>query len=341
MSVQSDPLRVAEHAVLSATSVARWVADRFEQVQSISKNDKSPVTAADFAVQATVSIILRQQLEDAPKIVGEESADLLEGDEGAPMLALVGDAVRTMLPGATDSQVLEAIGSCDHDGTSERFWTLDPVDGTKGFLRRQQYAVSLGLIESGTVVLGVLGCPNLPWGEDQPLDVADSIGTCFSAVEGGGCRMFPADHADSSNAKTLSRRQRQAGDDIRVCESVEKAHSNQDDSARLMDALPGRATAVRLDSQCKYGLVARDQADVYLRLPVKPGYVEKIWDHAAGMIVATEAGAIVSDVQGKPLDFSRGARLEANRGVICAAAEIHGALIEQIASMGIADAAGN
>ena len=61
----------------------------------------------------------------------------------------------------------------------------------------------------------------------------------------------------------------------------------------------------------------------------------------AGMIVATEAGAIVTDVQGIPLDFSQGARLEANRGVICAAAEIHESLIEQIARMCIASAAGN
>lgn len=40
--------------------------------------------------------------------------------------------------------------------------TLDPVDGTKGFLRNDQYAVALGLVQDGRVVLGVLGCPCLP-----------------------------------------------------------------------------------------------------------------------------------------------------------------------------------
>jgi len=39
---------------------------------------------------------------------------------------------------------------------------LDPIDGTKGFLRGEQYAVALGLIDDGEVVLGVLGCPELP-----------------------------------------------------------------------------------------------------------------------------------------------------------------------------------
>jgi 3'(2'), 5'-bisphosphate nucleotidase len=92
---------------------------------------------------------------------------------------------------------------------------------------------------------------------------------------------------------------------------------------------------VRIDSQCKYAVVARDQADAYLRLPTRKGYVEKIWDHAAGSIIATEAGAIVTDVAGQPLDFTRGTRLEANRGVVCASAGLHADLIAAIQRLGI------
>lgn len=40
-------------------------------------------------------------------------------------------------------------------------WTVDPIDGTKGFLRRDQYAICLALIIDGHVQLGVMGCPNL------------------------------------------------------------------------------------------------------------------------------------------------------------------------------------
>ena len=43
----------------------------------------------------------------------------------------------------------------------ERFWTLDPIDGTKGFLRGEQYAVALALIVGGEVVVAALACPNL------------------------------------------------------------------------------------------------------------------------------------------------------------------------------------
>ena len=82
--------------------------------------------------------------------------------------------------------------------------------------------------------------------------------------------------------------------------------------------------------------MARGQADAYLRMPTKPGYVEKIWDHAAGMIVAAEAGAVVSDITGAPLDFTHGRELAANRGVVAAAAGFHGRLVEAIADLGLA-----
>jgi 3'(2'), 5'-bisphosphate nucleotidase len=84
-------------------------------------------------------------------------------------------------------------------------------------------------------------------------------------------------------------------------------------------------------SQCKYAVVARGQAHAYLRLPTKAGYVERIWDHAAGSLVATEAGALVTDIDGKPLDFSHGRGLETNRGIVAASAALHPRLIEAIA----------
>ncbi len=83
-------------------------------------------------------------------------------------------------------------------------------------------------------------------------------------------------------------------------------------------------------------MVARNQAEAYLRMPTGADYVEKIWDHAAGMLIATEAGAVVSDITGKPLDFSQGWRLESNRGVICAVPGLHSRIIKAIEALGIA-----
>ncbi len=60
------------------------------------------------------------------------------------------------------TQLLEAIDRGRYGGGPRgRFWTLDPIDGTKGFLRGEQYAICLALVEDGHVQFGVVGCPNL------------------------------------------------------------------------------------------------------------------------------------------------------------------------------------
>jgi 3'-phosphoadenosine 5'-phosphosulfate (PAPS) 3'-phosphatase len=64
---------------------------------------------------------------------------------------------------------------------------------------------------------------------------------------------------------------------------------------------------VRLDSQCKYGMLARGEGEIMLRLP-RAGYIENIWDHAPAFVVITEAGGRVSDTSGRPLDFAVGCR---------------------------------
>ena len=68
---------------------------------------------------------------------------------------------RAVGPDVTESAMLAAIARRPA-GVPDEFWTLDPIDGTKGFLRGEQYAIALAKISAGAVTLGVLGCPNLP-----------------------------------------------------------------------------------------------------------------------------------------------------------------------------------
>ena len=85
-----------------------------------------------------------------------------------------------------------------------------------------------------------------------------------------------------------------------------------------------------MDSQCKYGAVARGDASIYLRLPTRADYEEKIWDHAAGWMVVTEAGGRVTDVRGEPLDFSIGRTLRNNKGVVATNGRIHDSVISAV-----------
>jgi len=203
-------------------------------------------------------------------------------------------------------------------------WALDPIDGTKGFLRGEQFAVCLALVVDGQVQVGVMGCPNLPVDANNK---DGEKGCLFITVKGQGAfqRNF------SSNKETpISMSTIQSLADASFCESVESGHSNQSDSAKIAHLLGITKAPVRMDSQCKYCSISRGDAEVYLRLPVSASYEEKIWDHASGSLLVAEAGGIVSDIHGKPLDFSKGRTLATNSGVIAAHAKIHGKVIEAV-----------
>ncbi|MCH7572249.1 MAG: 3'(2'),5'-bisphosphate nucleotidase [Planctomycetes bacterium] len=339
MTLSADQKNSVLDIIAGACRVARAVQRDLENLRQLTKDDRSPVTVADFAVQAIVALGLRDVL--GPQlIVGEENADELRtpGPEQNPIRQAVLDAVRLVYPDLTLEEMLDAIDLCNHDATSSTYWTLDPIDGTKGFLRGQQYAIALGKIENGQVTFGVMGCPNLSTDQTRPLDQPDEHGVMYAATASGGTWEHLLDRLDSEPRRVRAGDIR-PGQPIRTCGSVEKSHSKLSDTMRILEHLNEDSTPVRLDSQCKYAVVARNQADAYLRMPIGADYVEKIWDHAAGMLIATEAGAVVSDITGKPLDFTQGWRLETNRGVICAAEGLHSRIIEAIDALGIAPTA--
>jgi 3'(2'), 5'-bisphosphate nucleotidase len=328
----SASLLRAWSAVDEACDIARRIQADVRNIQQLTKDDRSPVTVADFAVQAVIAMWLRAEFADIP-IVGEERAAELFRDENGAVRDAVFSALRPWRDVTLDD-IRSAIDACHHDATADRYWTLDPIDGTKGFLRGQQYAIALALIEKGQPVFGVMGCPNLPENPEAPLDEADPDGTGYFSVRGEGS--WAHRRNDPGGDGTRLRAAADRGDRVmRVCESAESSHSKHDDTARIISALGMKSKPVRLDSQCKYALVARGQADAYVRLPTSATYVENVWDHAAGALIAGEAGAIVTDIHGRALDFSCGKGLKNNRGIVCAAPWAHARLISAIAELGI------
>lgn len=327
----SPSLVTAFTAVAEACRVTRAVQTQLQRLKTLTKEDLSPVTVADFAAQAIVCLRLASGL-GRFALVGEETADDLRHDAHSGTAAAVTEAVRGIWPGISQAEVLAAIDLGNHDASADTYWTLDPVDGTKGFLRGGQYAVSLALIERGQVVAGVLGCPNLGQDFARPFDQPDPVGTLFYAQVGGGAFGLAAS-ASMRDAQPIHIVTHRPQRELRMCESVEAGHSRLDYAHQIRQDMGVEVAPARLDSQCKYAVVARGQADVYLRLPTRSDYVEKIWDHAAGALIASEAGARVTDIDGRALDFSRGAGLSANRGIVCAAPEVHPRLLDAIAAL--------
>ncbi|MGH6634899.1 MAG: 3'(2'),5'-bisphosphate nucleotidase [Gammaproteobacteria bacterium] len=329
--ITNDQLGTALHsairAVAEACRVTRRVQMAAEQTTRILKSDRSPVTVADFAAQAVIDHRITESFPGA-LLVGEESAELLREPGNALLCTAVVDAVRLVWEEATVEKVLETIDCGNHDATAGQYWTLDPVDGTKGFLRGEQYAVSLALINAGEVVLGVLGCPNLSSNHTVPFSNPDPQGLIYFATRGGGAWVTAANDPEAVPVRVKPEVVRDTK--LRVCGSVESGHSDQSQTAQVMALLGGESDTARLDSQCKYAVVARAQADAYLRLPTRTDYAEKIWDHAAGVLIASEAGMTVTDATGAVLQFSRGRELSANSGIVCASPVFHTRIIEAI-----------
>lgn len=328
----------AREAVFLASAVCREVQGSLAELKAITKDDKSPVTIADFAAQAIVAKVLSDKLGKGVILVGEEDSKFLRQDEHATHREATLAAVQTVWEDATEKDMLDAIDIGAGDTHHAGYWTLDPVDGTKGFLRNQQYAIALAYIERGTPVVGVMGCPNLPRDFSKPLDVPDAHGCIYVAIKGDGVFEYAGDDRGDKPTE-IKRLDHDGGETVSVCASVEKGHSNVSDTDRILEHLDKHwhptGEPVRLDSQAKYAVTARGQADAYLRLPTRKGYVERIWDHAAGSLVATEAGCFVTDIFGNALDFSHGRGLEKNKGVICAPPRIHGLVIGAIEALGI------
>ncbi len=323
-------LDVAIEAVQAACRVCDSLQKQLANLQKMHKNDRSPVTVADFASQAVVNNILQSNLGPFSMIAEEDAQtlrDQIEAGETA-IADAVCEAANQVWSGATRDDVIGAI-DLGHP-SSERshahgYWTLDPIDGTKGFLRGGQYSVCLAWIEGGEVTLGVLGCPNLSLDFGRPFDDPDPHGSIYFASAHEGAWEMRGD-AERSGAVRLERLHRTENEPLRLCESVDGSHTSHDVAERAMGKLGELAEPLRLDGQGKYAVVARGQADVYLRLP-RGGYIERIWDHAAGALISHEAGCAASDARGAQLEFGHGAGMDANRGVVVTAQELHGPVI--------------
>ncbi len=321
----ASELHAAVAAVARAARICQAVQAQIKP-ESLEKKDRSPVTIADYASQAIVCQYLRGTHPEIPMLAEEDAVDLRQGESALFLDRIVEELARSGLA-ATRESTLEWIDFGGHDGSASRFWTLDPIDGTKGFLRKEQYAVSLALIVDGEIQVAALACPNLPCAD--PWD--RERGLIMSAVRGQGAWLTPISqpHTTPQAVRVSSTGKPELA---RVCESVESGHSDHGGSAEIMRQLGITAPPVRLDSQAKYAVVARGEADLYLRLPTRADYREKIWDHAGGVLVVQEAGGTATDVDGKELDFSRGSELAANRGVVVTNGQFHDAVLAAVAS---------
>lgn len=199
-----------------------------------------------------------------------------------------------------------------------------PLPLPAGFLRGEQYAVCLTLISQGVPVLGLLACPNLPF---PSLKAPTSKGSFFLATTGAGAFQrslsLPLDLSAEATAQSgtanpfvpIHLPHAASAGPHAILESVEASHSSHSINESISASIE-IGDHLRMDSQAKYGALARGDGEMYLRVPTKysggKAYQEKVWDHASGFVLVKEAGGRVGDCWGRELDFGVGRTLKSN-----------------------------
>ena len=217
-----------------------------------SKDDNSPLTKADLISQATIEKIL---------------------ETGAPGIPLLGEESKKI--------------TYDERKKWKLFWLVDPLDGTKEFVKRNgEFTVNIALVENGAAVLGVLYVP-----------VTDTL---YYAAAGLGSFRFEK----AVSTGTAVRLPCVTDRPVPPFKIVASRSHFSPETAAYVDAMKmkhGKVDLVSAGSALKICLVAEGTADVYPRFgPTME------WDVGAGQVIAEEAGCtIVNTDTGEPLRYNK------------------------------------
>ncbi len=236
-------------------------ADLLEQVITITRQAGQVVLevySTDFAVRGK-----------------EDASPVTAADERAE--AVIVPALRALTPGVA-IVAEEAVAAGDKPDIGQRFWLVDPLDGTKEFISRNgEFTVNIALIENGAPLLGVVFAP--------------ALGRLFAGIVGEGAFVEDAAGRQPIHCRNTP--------DEGLTVVASRSHG---DASALDAFLGGRKVAAlkNAGSSLKLCLVATGEADLYPRL----GRTME-WDIAAGHAVLAAAGGRVTDLAGSPLGYGK------------------------------------
>ncbi|XP_057764660.1 putative PAP-specific phosphatase, mitochondrial isoform X2 [Salvia miltiorrhiza] len=242
----------------------------------IEKIDQTPVTVADFGVQALVSLEMSKLFPSIPLVAEEDSGFVRENNLAGAVFAEVTEKSSISDKELSEDDVLKAIDRGGKDAyvfgpEPTTYWILDPIDGTRGFVKGSEalYVVGLALVVEGKIVLGVMGCPN--W-QERDSDISNTDGAEENVSRSG---IIMISHVGCGTWST-----------------------------RLWDWPNSNIKmACKWISLCKYLMVASGRASTFI-MRARTKRIIKVWDHAVGVICIHEAGGKVTDWKGNALDFA-------------------------------------
>jgi 3'(2'), 5'-bisphosphate nucleotidase len=346
-SPYAKELQTAVHAIQQAAKLSQAVISAADK-GVIEKDDLSPVTVADFAIQALLTATIHHAFPD-DKFVGEESAkDLRENpvllDRVWSLLERLRDAeaqALCTLPASPD-QMCEMIDWCGlgvpGGPTSGRVWVFDPIDGTQTFVRGQTYAINVALLEGGRQLLSIVGCPTIPVDAAAPITdhTTDPSGRGLIAFAARGYGTFVRPLSGSSDEVAIRKIEPHASsatrEDLRSVTCFQTLVSGIDDAhqaivERLGATFPG---CDLLGWVPRWVSLALGAGNVTVWVYKRRDRVGKIWDHAGAMLLFEEVGGKITDVHGKDIDLTAGRKLSANYGFVAAPKNLHVLVLQTV-----------
>ncbi|MBK9155206.1 MAG: 3'(2'),5'-bisphosphate nucleotidase CysQ [Chloracidobacterium sp.] len=268
----------------------------------------------EFEMQAAVDLarkageaILRHY--SAPKIVAENKIGIDERDE--PVTAADIEASRIIVDGLNatfpDDAILSEEETDETDGrmASDRVWIVDPIDGTAGFIKKDDdFAVQIGLAEAGKPVVGVVFVP--------------ARNTLYFASGGHGA--FIEEGRRSPERLSVSDKTDLSEMDI----AVSRDHRSPK-MTRIIGTLGLRSEIGRGSVGIKIGMIAEQVCDLYIHI----SHRTKFWDTCAPQIILEEAGGKITDLFGTPFRYDRSHVMNLN-GIVASNRVAHDATIEKL-----------
>ena len=244
---------------------------------------------------------------NSPFLVEQKVNALLEMEEVTAADREANDLIVRRLAAEFSGDGILAEESVDTDErlNKERVWLIDPMDGTKNFVRRDgDFAVQIGLAVAGEAVLGVVYQP-----------VRDLL---YRAVRGEGS------WREKDGKPAVRMRVSNKTDPAEMVLASSRSHRSPR-MERVVDSFGFKFETRRGSVGVKIGLIAEQEADLYLHLSPST----KQWDTCAPEIILTEAGGRLTDLFGNPLQYNA-PRIDNRNGVVATNDAAHDLVIENL-----------
>lgn len=350
-------LDVATSAIRVAAKISQNII-KHKKKGVIHKDDLTPVTIADFAIQALLCATVKTHFPH-DHVVGEENASQLRSDllllehVYDQLLWVAGhgegpeaEAARKAFPEdcrvpTSREHMCDLIDECGLSSpvTEGRTWIFDPIDGTKTYVQGEQYAINVALLVDGQQAMGAVGCPNMSMKPAVPFKDChvDETGTIAFAIKGHGAFVQPMD-GTSAPVKLIPLAQSLSLHDIRfvTCTTVDSALAgvNEDVARRINpDGMPDYPACDLLPWVLRWVSLARGLGNTTTWVYKGRDRVGKVWDHAGAMLLFEETGGRITDVFGRPINLVTGRKMLDNFGFVAAPAQLHGEVLEVVQSV--------